>query len=72
LYQTLGDIQSLCLQNINFRTFGEGVEAITAALMAPDSERMLISDSVKRFSIDSFITRFQEIIKNIISSKIKP
>jgi glycosyltransferase involved in cell wall biosynthesis len=55
-----------------FRTFGEGVEAITAALMAPDSERMLISDSVKRFSIDSFITRFQEIIKNIISGKIKP
>jgi alpha-1,2-mannosyltransferase len=55
-----------------FRTFGEGVEAITAALMAPDSERMLISDSVKRFSIDSFISRFQEIVKNIISSKIKP
>jgi len=55
-----------------FPTFGEGVEAITAALMAPDSERMLISDSVKRFSIDSFISRFQEIVKNIISNKIKP
>ena len=55
-----------------FGTFGEGVEAISVALMAPDSERMLISDSVKRFSIDSFITHFQEIIKNIISSKIKP
>jgi glycosyltransferase involved in cell wall biosynthesis len=55
-----------------YRTFGEGVEAITAALMAPDSERMLISDSVKRFSIDSFINHFQEIIENIISSKIKP
>jgi len=55
-----------------FRTFGEGVEAISVALMAPDSERMLISDSVQRFSIDSFISRFQELVKNIISSKIKP
>jgi glycosyltransferase involved in cell wall biosynthesis len=54
-----------------FRTFGEGVEAISVALMAPDSERMIISDSVKRFSIDSFISRFQELVKNIISSKIK-
>jgi hypothetical protein len=54
-----------------FRTFGEGVEAISVALTAPDSERMIISDSVKRFSIDSFISRFQELVKNIISSKIK-
>ena len=54
-----------------FRTFGEGVEAISVALMAPDSERMIISDSVKSFSIDSFISRFQELVKNIISSKIK-
>jgi glycosyltransferase involved in cell wall biosynthesis len=54
-----------------FRTFGEGVEAISVALMAPDSERMIISDSVKRFSVDSFISRFQELVKNIVSSKIR-
>src|SRR5215213_4076033 len=45
-----------------FHTFGEGVEAVSSALNAPNSERMLISDSVRRYSIDSFIHHFQQIV----------
>jgi len=54
-----------------FRTFGEGVEAVSSALKASDSERMLISDSVKRYSIDSFIHHFQQIVTNLTTRKIK-
>jgi glycosyltransferase involved in cell wall biosynthesis len=54
-----------------FRTFGEGVEAISSALNAPNSERILISDSVRRYSIDSFIHHFQQIVTNLTARKIK-
>jgi glycosyltransferase involved in cell wall biosynthesis len=54
-----------------FRTFGEGVEAVSSALKASDSERMLISDLVKRYSIDSFIHHFQQIVTNLTARKIK-
>ena len=54
-----------------FRTFGEGVEAISSALKASNSERMLISDSVRRYSIDSFIHHFQQVITNLTTRKIK-
>jgi glycogen synthase len=54
-----------------FRTFGEGVEAVSSALKASDSERVLISDSVKRYSIDSFIHHFQQIVTNLTTRKIK-
>jgi glycosyltransferase involved in cell wall biosynthesis len=53
-----------------FRTFGEGVEAISSALNAPNSERILISDSVRRYSIDSFIHHFQQIVTNLTARKI--
>ena len=54
-----------------FRTFGEGVEAVSSALKASNSERMLISDSVRRYSIDSFIHHFQQIVTNLTTRKIK-
>ena len=54
-----------------FRTFGEGVEAVSSALKASNSERMLISDSVKRYSVDSFIHHFQQIVTNLTTRKIK-
>jgi glycosyltransferase involved in cell wall biosynthesis len=54
-----------------FSTFGEGVEAVSSALKASNSERMLISDSVKRYSIDSFIHHFQQIVTNLTTRKIK-
>jgi alpha-1,2-mannosyltransferase len=54
-----------------FHTFGGGVEAVSSALNAPNSERMLISDSVRRYSIDSFIHHFQQIVTNLTTRKIK-
>jgi glycosyltransferase involved in cell wall biosynthesis len=48
-----------------FHTFGQGVEAISVALEVPNSERILISDSVKKYSIQRFIGRFQQIVKNL-------
>jgi glycosyltransferase involved in cell wall biosynthesis len=45
-----------------FRTFGEGVEAISSALDAPNSERIIISDSVRRYSTQNFIRGFQQIL----------
>jgi glycosyltransferase involved in cell wall biosynthesis len=56
----------------HFHTFGEGVEAISVALKARTSERILISDSVKRYSIENFINRFQQIVKNLTTNAIKP
>ena len=55
-----------------FHTFGQGVEAVSLALMATNSERILISNSVKKYSIQSFIDRFQQIVKNVNSNKVKP
>jgi len=52
-----------------FHTFGQGVEAVSLALMATNSERILISNSVKKYSIESFIDRFQQIVKNVYSNK---
>jgi glycosyltransferase involved in cell wall biosynthesis len=53
-----------------FRTFGEAVEAISCALEAPNSERVLISDSVRRYSIQNFIRDFQQILISQISNKV--
>jgi len=40
--------------------------------MAANSERILISNSVKKYSIESFIDHFQQIVKNVNTNKIKP
>ena len=53
-----------------FRTFGEGVEAVSSALAAPNSERILISDSVRRYSTQNFIRGFQQILTSQISNKV--
>ena len=53
-------------------TFGEGVEAIASALDAPYSERISISDSVKKYSIQNYIRHFQQIVKEIpITTKVQ-
>jgi glycosyltransferase involved in cell wall biosynthesis len=57
--------------NYQFHTFGEGVEAIASALNAPNSERILISDSVRKYSIQNFIQRFQQIVNSLPTTKIK-
>ena len=54
-----------------FHTFGEAVKAISSALDVSNSERTLISDSVKKYSIDNFIHHFQQILRNLRTGNMK-
>ena len=49
-----------------FHTFGEGVEAIASALDVPYSERVLISNSVRKYSIQSYTQHLQQIIEKML------
>ena len=55
-------------QKYQFHTFGEGVEAIAAALNAPMSERIKISDSTRKYSMANYIKRFQQIVSQILDN----
>lgn len=55
-----------------FRTFAEAVESIAVAMDAPFSERIIISNSVRRFSISNYIKRFQQIVKEMLIIQPKP
>jgi glycosyltransferase involved in cell wall biosynthesis len=48
----------------HFHTFGEAVQIIHSALDADDSERVRLSNSVRKFSINKYIRNLQQIIKN--------
>jgi glycosyltransferase involved in cell wall biosynthesis len=50
----------------HFHTFGEAVQTIHSALNADDSERVRLSDSVRKFSINKYIRNLQQIIKKLI------
>jgi alpha-1,2-mannosyltransferase len=56
----------------HFRTFAEAVESIAVAMDAPFSERIIISNSVRRFSISNYIKRFQQIVKEMLIIQPKP
>ncbi len=51
-----------------FHTFHEALESIAAAMEASLSERIRISNSVRRFSISNYIRCFQRIVKEILIS----
>lgn len=50
----------------HFHTFGEAVQIIHSALNADDSERVRLSNSVRKFSINRYISNLQQIIKKLI------
>lgn len=54
-----------------FCTFLEAMESVAVAMDASFSERIRISDSVKRFSTSNYIRRFQQIVKKLLSSATK-
>ena len=54
-----------------FCTFLEAMESVAVAMDASFSERIRISDSVKRFSTSDYIRRFQQIVKKLLSSATK-
>lgn len=55
-----------------FHTFGQGVQAVAAALRAPASERVKISHSIQKYSVASYIKKFQEIVAQVLDVSIKP
>lgn len=55
-----------------FHTFGHGVQAVAAALRAPASERIKISHSIQKYSVASYIKKFQEIVAQVLDVSIKP
>ena len=54
-----------------FRTFIEAIESIAIAMDASYSERIRISDSVKKFSTSNYIKHFQQIARKLLISATK-
>ena len=54
-----------------FCNFIEAMESVAVAMDASFSERIRISDSVKRFSTSNYIRRFQQIVKKLLLSATK-
>jgi len=53
-----------------FHTFGQGIEAIAAALDAPASERIRLSNSAQKYSVANYIKSFQQIVSEILGITI--
>jgi alpha-1,2-mannosyltransferase len=55
-----------------FHTFGQGVQAVAAALAAPASERIQLSHSTQKYSVTNYVKRFQQILAEIMDIGKKP
>ena len=49
-----------------FHTYGEGVQAVAAALAAPASERIKLSHSTQKYSVTNYIEKFQQILVKVM------
>jgi hypothetical protein len=49
-----------------FHTYGEGVQAVTAALAAPASERIKLSHSTQKYSVANYVNKFQQILVEVM------
>ena len=49
-----------------FHTYGEGVQAVAAALAAPASERIKLSHSTQKYSVTNYIKKFQQILVQVM------
>ena len=55
-----------------FHTFRQGLDAIAAALGAPVSERIKISHSTQKYSVENYIKKFQQIVAEVLDVSKKP
>jgi glycosyltransferase involved in cell wall biosynthesis len=55
-----------------FHTFGQGVQAVAAALCAPASERIQISHSTQKYSVANYVKRLQQIVAEVLDISKKP
>jgi glycosyltransferase involved in cell wall biosynthesis len=49
-----------------FHTYGQGVEAVAAALAAPASERIKLSHSTQKYSVTNYVKKFQQILIEVM------
>lgn len=49
-----------------FRTFGQGLEAVVKALEAPMSERVHMSHYIQKYSTSNFVKKFQQIVAGVL------
>jgi glycosyltransferase involved in cell wall biosynthesis len=55
-----------------FHTFGQGVQAVAAALAAPASERIQLSHSTQKYSVTNYVKRFQQMLVEVMDIGKKP
>jgi glycosyltransferase involved in cell wall biosynthesis len=55
-----------------FHTFGQGVQAVAAALGAPASERIQISHSTQKYSVANYVKGLQQIVAEVLDISKKP
>jgi glycosyltransferase involved in cell wall biosynthesis len=55
-----------------FHTFGQGIEAVAAALDAPASERIRISHSTQKYSTANYVKKLQQIVAEVFGISKKP
>lgn len=55
-----------------FHTFGQGVQAVAAAIAAPASERIQLSHSTQKYSVTNYVKRFQQILVEVMDIGKKP
>jgi glycosyltransferase involved in cell wall biosynthesis len=55
-----------------FHTFRQGVQAVSAALTAPASERIQISHSTQKYSVANYVKRLQQIVAEVLDISKKP
>ncbi|MDQ3852003.1 MAG: glycosyltransferase family 4 protein [Thermoproteota archaeon] len=49
-----------------FHTYGEGLQAVAAALAAPASERIKLSHSTQKYSVTNYVKKFQQILVEVM------
>jgi glycosyltransferase involved in cell wall biosynthesis len=53
-------------EKYQFHTYGQGVEAVAAALAAPASERIRLSHSTQKYSVTNYVKKFQQILVEVM------
>ncbi|HYZ50768.1 MAG TPA: glycosyltransferase [Nitrososphaeraceae archaeon] len=66
----LGGHTEFVPQKYHFHTYQDAVYRVSAGLDAPYSERISLSNAVKRFSVGNYIAQFQRVIEETVSSSV--
>ena len=66
----LGGHTEFVPQKYHFHTFQDAVYRVSAGLGAPFSERISLSNAVMRFSVGNYISQFQRVVEDTVSSGV--